>query len=99
MHNIIATEIDLVTYDHLRYFKFPLDGDKDFCYRSRMSYSAFAHSIKKRNRKQQELLYHCDNEIFRINTIDSNLPFIECATLWDFYEAIGYEYRLKKWLT
>lgn len=59
----VFTEIDMRSgCKHLRYIRFHLDDNKNFCYRSRTSINAFAHSMKQRNYypnvKNAELLYH-----------------------------------------
>jgi hypothetical protein len=65
---IIATEIDMKDDNKpRRYFRFPLDDGKwPMCYRSRMSHSAFAHSVKGRcykpSKKNAEILYHNQHE-------------------------------------
>jgi hypothetical protein len=97
---IIAIEISLKTYEHLRYIRFDLDAGKEFCYRSRISYDYFAHGIKRRNRRSGEFLYYCDNEsdMIQFNKLDPTVPMIDIPTIWDFYKLIGYNYKKQKWI-
>ena len=101
MIKIVVTEIDMSTYKHLRHLKFYLDGGKDFCYRSRVSFNAFAYSKHKYNQKRNKLLYYCTHETDRIglSRLDIRVPVVELDTLWDFYKFIGYDYKSKKWIS
>ena len=101
MITIVVTEIDLDTYKHLRYLKFPLDGAKNFCYRARVIYSSFAHSRHSRCQKRNELLYYSNHETDRVgfNSMDIRIPVVELENLWDFYKYIGYDYKKKKWIS
>jgi hypothetical protein len=65
-HMRVVTEIDLQNgCEHTRYIIYPLDGGKDFCYKSRTASNSFFHGMKKRNyyfpngkRKPPKFLYH-----------------------------------------
>lgn len=99
----IVTEIDLLDgCKHTRYFRFPLDADKEFCYRSRVSANAFFFGGKKRNyTKPKHFLYiekteeefECGANMRIIKTPE----FIELSSIWEFYKLIGYNYKTKKW--
>lgn len=99
---ICATEIDYNTYEHTGYIMFPLDGDKEFCYRSRTSYNAFSSSSRKkrRNRNKDKFIYYCqrfeDRAKHMIITNDS-APIKHVNNIWEFYEFIGYDYKNNKW--
>ena len=89
MNYVTVTEIDLNTFEHLRYFKFPLNE-----YRSIVSYNAFSHGSKHRNQNLKQLkFYHCELQS------DPNSPTILFDSIWNFYKFVGYNYKLKKWLT
>ena len=96
---IIAKEISLVTYEHLRYIRFDLDTGKGFCYRSRVSYDYFAHGLKNRNKKPGKLMYICEHEdeLKGFGRIDPAIPLIDVPNLWEFYKFIGYDYKKQKW--
>lgn len=96
---ILATEIDLMTYKHLRYFKFHLDGGKSFCYRSRMSYNSFAHGNKRKNYNLNKYLYHCDSWHDKISPrpLLEGVEIIEVDSLWEFYNAIRFDYKQSKY--
>lgn len=108
MINILVTEIDLTTsnYEHIQHLRFDLDNGKDFCYRSRMSYNAFAYggASKKPAKKspcwgKNGKLYRCDHEDdpIQFGKFDPHLPLVNLKSLWEFYEYIGYNYKLKIW--
>lgn len=96
---IVVSEIDLESHEHLRYFRFPLDGDKQFCYRSRVSYNAFVGGTKRRNYapnyKNARFLYACGEEEEKL--VYSDVPIIDVGSLWEFYAAIGYDYKTKRY--
>jgi hypothetical protein len=100
----IITEIDLSNgCKHTRYFRFPLDGGKEFCYRSRTSYNAFFNGMKKRNyTKPRHYLYAGkDEEEFEINKrmrLIENPEFIDVSSIWEFYKLIGFDYKNNKWI-
>lgn len=95
---ILATEIDLKNgCKHRRYIIFPLDGGKDFCYRSRISYDYFAHGRKRRNWKRDELLYACDHHDGFRRMDDPDAEVVHVDSVWDFYKTIGYDYKKQKW--
>jgi hypothetical protein len=110
----LITEIDCTSANrgHLRYIRFPLDGGKDFCYRSRGSINAFAHSPKGRNwrpnMRKPERLYHLqdwDEHVFRTNLIIEmtgrnpfeNIPLIDVPDIWSAYKVIGWDWKAKKY--
>lgn len=100
---IVASEVDLRNGGkHLRYIRFPLDDGKyPICYRSRVSYNAFAYSVKGRcykpNKKNAEFLYHCDHEEEK-TWMDESVPIIDVENVWEFYKLIGYDYKKKKYM-
>ena len=99
MSNIVVTVIDLKTFEHLLYIRFPLDAGKNFCYRSRMSYNAFT-GVKGRCYKRKETLYHCKHEyemVGFLGKIDESLPMVTANSIWEFYKLVGYDYKKKKW--
>ena len=87
--------------DHRTYYRFDLDDGKNFCYRTRMSFNAFFHSIKDRN-VSNGFLYHTDRKdsIEKIAKIFDDYPvnWIDCKNIWEFYQIIGYDYKTKKYL-
>jgi hypothetical protein len=99
---IIATEVDMTDgCKHLRYIRFPLDdGKTPICYRSRVSYNAFAYSVKGRNYnpnfKNARILWACDHEDQK-TWMDSDIPIIDVKNVWEFYKLIGYDYKTKKY--
>ena len=93
---ILCMQIDRHTNEHVRYITFDLDDGKPIlCYRSRVSYSAFAHSLKRRNCSKKHL-YVCDHARDRARFMQKNVPMIEVPNLWDFYKLIGYDYKRKR---
>lgn len=104
---------------HGRVFRVPIDGVGSytsaegyrFDYRGRGSINAFFHSLKKRNYKKDEVLYHSEREdehiigqdIWRETHRKHNMPhteitYIDVDSIWDFYTLIGYDYKKKKYL-
>ena len=107
---IVATETDLKDDKILRRIRFPLDGNKDSCcYRSRVSYEAFAHSLKRRcykpSYKKAEFQYYCCQESDLPSWVKNPPPewgtepddFIDVPDLWSFYNLVGYNYKKKNW--
>jgi hypothetical protein len=105
MINILVTEIDLNTpnFDHVQYLRFDLDNGKPFCYRSRMSYNAFAYGARKGKKspcwKKNDKLYYCNHEVncIKFRKFDPLLSLVDLKSLWEFYQHIGYDYKTKKW--
>jgi len=111
---IFVSEVDLTRgCEHTRYFRFPLDADTDFCYKSRSMINAFAHSTKRRNYKptynKREVLYHFQYWVDHVRTlaihercgakgVGSKVPLIELGSIKEFFEVVGYDYKRKKWL-
>lgn len=103
----IVTQVKLYDdFKHIRRLRFPLDGEKDLCYRSRVSFSAFYSSKKRYNYepsfKEGKYLWHCQRE-FDFNLSKQlghvrELPIEELPDLWTLYKAIGYDYKNKKWI-
>lgn len=109
----IVTEIDLVDqYKHLRYFRFPVDPNGSFDYKSRTAINAFAHSTKQRNYKpnfkEATFLYHFQDEVSWQITKDclikslgfdprADKEIIECASIFEFFKIVGYNNKTKKW--
>ena len=110
---IVASELSLGC-KLARRFLFDVDDGKDFCYRSRVSFSAFFHGTKQRNMRggawpNFDVLYHQqDLDCFQAHlkifekSLGKPLPegydtLIELPNLWEFYKAIGWDYKTKKW--
>ena len=109
-----VTEIDRSNSKHNRYIRFDLDDSKDFCYRSRVSYSAFFHSYKRMRNHTNKFLY-ISKQVYEfqidVDTWDymmkknpnlpdiySSVPVVTVKNLWEFYKLIGYDYKTKKWI-
>lgn len=78
-----------------------------------MSFNAFAHSEHRRNYKPsfkaKEILYHfqhLDEKVrhdTRMQQVLGSDPYagaqvIALDSLWEFYTAIGYDYKKRKWV-
>lgn len=97
---IIATEINLKTYDHVRYIEFDLDDGRAFCYRSRVSYNAFRASAKRRH-YNGDVMYFCEHAtspVLKYEIQHTPAPTVKVANLWEFYKLIGYDYKTKKYI-
>lgn len=97
--SIIATEIDLKTYAHVRYIQFDLDDGKGMCYRSRVSYNAFRTNAKRRY-YNGDVMYFCEHDTSPVLRAEMQLipaPVVQLANLWEFYKLIGYNYKTKKY--
>ena len=91
-----------------------MDGGKNFCYRGRTSYDAFASPSKNRSyNKEAKLGYHCkrlqdfkqEMRIWKRLQISNpevpdiyDVPRIKVNSLWDFYKEIGYDYKKKRFI-
>ena len=117
---LIVTEVNLKPpFEHRRVFRVPIDAvgsytSSDgyrFDYRGRGSINAFFHSLKKRNHKNKEILYHSchEEEHFISERVKKEsytkykipyqeITYIEVDSIWDFYKLIGYDYKKKKYL-
>lgn len=79
--------------------------EKDF-YRIGVSFDAFFHSTRERNKSDKYFFYHRytedwekDDLLYKmIEESENNLPRIEHKSLWDFYDYIGYDRKRKKYL-
>lgn len=96
-----VTEIDIANgCKHVAYHKFdlPNPGEQGF-YRSTTSFNSFFYSSKMRNRKGKTTLFYAkDGEELMYWGLEEGTPVIEYANIWDFYKAIGYDYKSKKYL-
>ena len=101
-----VTEIDLETYEHRRYFSFPLDpnprGGMD--YRSRTSVNAFAWGMHHRNYRPNKArathlyLVRRESEIFDpVELAHMQAKGLSLDSIWSFYQAVGYDYKRKSW--
>ena len=90
-------------------FEFPLDGEKKFDYRARVSYNSFAHGYKNRKRenKKKKTIWHFQHKeeyLESVKILKRHLPtFVDpkiekAVDLWDFYNKIGFDYKASKWL-
>ena len=111
--NYIVKEIDLKNQCRpLRHFKFPIDPNGSFDYKSRTAINAFAHSVKQRNYKPKfkdaSVLYYFQGEedwqitkecFIKTLGFDPNgdKEIIECASIFEFFKVIGYNNKTKKW--
>jgi hypothetical protein len=110
---ILVTEIGMPGCSHLRYIRFPVDGDKDFDYRMRTTFNAFFHGAKQRNYKptvkKVTRLYHQqdwetkvrDNDLLKEMTGKDMLEkfgVTDVANIKEFFALIGYDNKTKKWL-
>ena len=111
---MVAVEFDTVERKFNRIIEFDMDGGKNFCYRGRTSYEAFATPYKKRNYNEEaKLKYQCkrlqefkwdlrswQRMMIRDPSIEDiyDLPRIKVKSLWDFYKEIGYDYKKKRFI-
>lgn len=111
MSKIYVKELD--TKDRVgdglkRIFTFDLDDNKKFCYRSRTSFNAYFRSVKNHNWKPDGYLYVTEHDIeYDINLKSwtkalgynphENIELIELPNIWEFYKAIKYNYKTKKY--
>lgn len=108
------TQIDLhagCKHVHVHKVQLPKYGQKGW-YVSIGSLSAFAHNGDQEKHKgcwSPDYLYVCkrsyefEDECQNLSSRwpdldDRKLPVTEHASLWDFYKAVGYDYKRKKWL-
>lgn len=98
----LITEMDAKTFEHLRYHFFSNDI-KNGWYRGAMTYNAFFNSGKDRN-KSKTRLFHADSFLsgltpyVRERIAKGEATVVEHETIWDFYKAIGYDYKSKKYI-
>jgi hypothetical protein len=92
-----------------RLFKYPLDSGKDFDYRARVSSNYFFMgnhrnwkdgACPKGYPKPGSIIYsfHHDFDPHIEYLIKKDTPVIEVGSIWEFYKAIGYDYKKQKWL-
>lgn len=115
MIEVVVTEIAIdQNCKPLRRIHLDVDGGKDFCYRGRVSFDAFFSGKHKRNwRKDPRRLYHqkqkeeheMSERIFA-NSLrkcgaakPEAVPEFKVASVWAFYELIGYDYKRKRFIT
>lgn len=104
---LYVTEIDRSTSKHTKLYVFDVDDGKNICYRSRVSSNAFFHSTKQRNWGKSFIYVEKHKEEFDINLESTMRVFgeniykdctVNLNNLWEFYNAIGYNYKQKKYL-
>lgn len=97
---VIALDVEH-GHQHLKYYKFPLDAGKDFCYRSMVSVNAFAHGCGVRNRnfdKRHGILYVMQRLWpSEMNWIDQTKQTVHLGSVWEFYKAVGYDHRRNRY--
>ncbi len=93
-----------------RLFKYPLDSGKKFDYRARISSSCFFFGRRSRNVKGGRnskgfakpgttiYSFHHEGDPFASGLVKSGVLITEVADIWEFYVAIGYDYKKKKYL-
>ena len=103
--HFVATEIDLTDgCRHVCYHEFEASD-----YRSLVSYGAFFTSVKNRcysktrlYHGKRKLEWEQDRAMMAANPITADLyidvPVVNHESLWEFYKAIGYDYKKKKHL-
>lgn len=95
--------------DRDRLFEYPLDSGKDFDYPARVSSNYFFFG-KGRNvkggrcergfPKPGSIIYsfHHNGDPLVEALKERDVVIIRLDSLWDFYKAIGYDYKKQKWL-
>lgn len=104
----IATKINLKTFEHEEYFLFDIDCGEAFNYRGRVSSNAFFHGGRskspRRNQNKTHLYYGRQygrveqNNVTDYISMFGPVPITRLASIWEFYDAVGYDYRRKKWI-
>lgn len=111
--SVIEIDYSVSNTQYLKILEFDVDGGKQFCYRSRVSYAAFSNILRKRYyNKKSQLLYECRSKhehdikvkiwldmITRHPNIFNiyNIPTVRINSLWEFYDYIRYDYKNKKY--
>lgn len=80
---------------------FPLDGGKNFCYRSRTSFNAFFFNHKKKRflDKKGGMRYRSADDWEYKNhangkyPIWKDVPVQSCGSIYEFFDKIGYDYK------
>lgn len=116
MNKIYVVEMSRNPYvdpTYKRYITFDLDDSKIMCYRSRVSYNAFFHSMSDRNKTPNYLYiaktekeHQIDIEVWDsmmetypdLTDIYRTVPVTDVKNIWEFYKLIGYDYKAKKWI-
>jgi hypothetical protein len=91
--------------EYIVVYAFPLDAGKNFCYRSRGSFNAFFYNHKKKRfrDKNRDLRYYAEDEWSYKNSITGkwaymqDVPVVDCTSIYDFFEKIGYDYKKGKY--
>lgn len=111
MRKLAIVEINLRNYSHERVFEvnFPGYSDNGF-YRQTLSLSAFFHGTRNRNVTSTTLYFYHRWEDFEVqcemtskiegcgNLDDRKLPRTQLNGIWEFYKAIGYDYKTRKYI-
>ncbi len=85
-------------YNHAKYYKFKLPqvGEKDF-YRMTSSYNWFFHGPKRRNELPDRLFTVAHEDERAPEFFIKGVELVDVGSLWDFYKAVGYDYKKQKW--
>ena len=97
----VITEVDLKSHNNIayHYVTIPYYGEKEF-YRIGVSLEYFAHGItneekRKGNYFKEGVMFHCQRAD-DLRWKAPKTPDVMHASLWDFYTAVGYNYKKKK---
>lgn len=106
---IIRINLKDHSHDHLYVMHFPSYQDHGF-YRQTMSLNAFFHGYRKRPNKTSTHLYvyhewrefeaQCERTVKWDGCHDEDdrkLRTTELNGIWEFYQAIGYDYKTKRY--
>ena len=110
---MVAVEFNTVDQDYTRIIEFDMDSGKNFCYRGRTSYEAFANPLKGRYyNREAKLRYHLKRKVefkwelrnWKRTMIRNpfvpdvfDIPTVKVGSLWEFYKLIGYDYKRKRY--
>lgn len=96
-------ELDLQTHKPVRFFQIDLPAPLYEGYKQVVSWNAFFHGTRRKNRNDKFLYTSYSYEewpYYEGVFYDSQrkIPIIEVDNVWEFYKMIGYDYKTKKYL-
>lgn len=97
----VIAEISVESGRHLKYHRMRLPIAIYARYRDVVSYSSFFNTMKdKPHYRNKKVWFYPRDEYEMTGPLSSpmhGVPFIEHDTIWDFYKAVGWNWKTKKW--
>lgn len=97
MRTFRVTILEMPSCRHLEYVYVTLpDWGQKGAYTQRVSFNAFFHGMKERNRTKTRL--YVERDVLFSTLDEKGVPQREIDSMWDFYKYIGYDWKKNKYV-